>query len=143
MDWSIINERFSLGGAPDLDGVAGLLRHGHTHAIDLRHTTNTIDLYALNFAYLWNPAIDDGGEKSVEWFTRSIAFAWGALLNPSSRIYVGCHQGNSRGPSTLYAILRTQGMSSEDAATLLSAKRPGAEVTYMQDAERALKALGY
>jgi hypothetical protein len=143
MDWSIINERFSLGGRPDTEGVTGLMRHGHTHIIDLRHTTTNTDLYWMNFVYLRNPTFDDGGEKSVEWFTRSIAFAWGALLNPSSRIYIGCHSGLHRAPSTLYAILRTQGMSSEDACQLLSVKRPGVFLRYMADAEVALKALGY
>lgn len=143
MDWSIVTDRLAVGGAPDLEGVSGLMRHGFTHVIDLRHTTIDTDLYWMNFVYMRNPSIDDGGVKSVDWFTRSIAFTWGALLTPQAKVYVGCHSGIHRAPSTMYAILRTQGFSARDAESLIYEKRPDILLRYRDDAERAVKELGY
>lgn len=143
MDWSVITERLSVGGAPDTDGVHGLLRHGFTHVIDLRHTTNNTDLYWMNFVYLRNPSIDDGSLKSVSWFTRSITFAWGAMLDPRAKVYVGCHSGVHRAPSTVYAILRTQGHNPRTAEELVCSSRPGCNLRYKEDAEKAVTVLGY
>jgi hypothetical protein len=142
MDWSIITPRISCGGSPDPAGVQGLLRYGHTHVIDLRHTENDSDLYWLNFAYLRNPTFDDGATKDTEWFHRSIKFALGALVYPEHRLYVGCHSGVNRAPSTVAAILMSLGWPRDLAIETISRARQGCELAYITDAMRAVTELG-
>lgn len=137
MDWSIITPRISCGGGPDPNGIQGLLRYGHTHIIDLRHTDEDADLYFLNFAYLKNPSYDDGATKETGWFDRSIRFALGALIYPDHRLYVGCHTGLHRAPSTVLAIMLMMGWPLEVAASHIENQRPGVELRYMHDAHRA------
>jgi len=137
VDWSIITPRISCGGRPDEVGVAGLLRYGHTHVIDLRHTYDDCDLYYMNFAYLRNPTFDDGATKEPEWFLRSIRFALGALQYPEHRVYVGCHSGSNRAPSTVAAILMAQGNSRAAALATICQERAGCELAYLDDAAKA------
>lgn len=141
-DWSIITPRIACGGALGGDDVCGLLRYGYTHVLDLRHTSPD-ERYLRDFVYHWNPARDDGREKSVRWFEESINFAMGCLLVPNQRLYVGCHQGNSRAPSVVYAILMALGIPSSLAYNLIIDNRMGVGIRYAVDAERAVKELGY
>lgn len=143
MDWSVITPTLACGGAPDTEGVRGLMRHGVTHVIDLRHTTQDFDLYALNFAYLHNPTYDNGDTKDDEWFHRPLRFALGAYgMSPLASVYVGCHQGLHRAPSITYSILRCmhwgRGLSDWEALDLISRARPDAVVRYLGDARRSV-----
>jgi hypothetical protein len=139
VDWSLVSDRISLGGKPDEDGIRGLIRYGHTHVLDLRHTTKDFDLYALNFTYLRLPTIDDGNSKSPGWFHRGIHFAMEAFLYPSGRLYVGCHQGLHRAPSMVAAILMSMGYGCTEAINLILEKRPDISYKYMADAIAAVK----
>lgn len=138
MDWSIITPYISCGGGPDVEGVRGLLRYGHTHVLDLRHTQTDSDLYWMNFVYCRNPTFDDGATKEKDWFIRGIRFAWGAFMYPEHRLYVGCHQGIHRAPSMVAAILMAQGHSRAVAYDIISRARPGIEPVYIEDAERTV-----
>lgn len=120
----------------------GLVRYGFTHVIDLRHTTPD-DLFVRDFVYYWNPARDDGREKSVRWFDEALRFALTALSYPNQRVYVGCHQGNSRSPSIVFAILLALGLPRDVAYNLVLDNRIGCMIRYADDAERAVKELGY
>ena len=53
------------------------------------------------------------------------------------KVFVHCHMGINRGPSTAFAILLDQGMEPTEAFDLIRAKRPIAAVYYAEDALRA------
>ena len=53
------------------------------------------------------------------------------------KVFVHCHMGINRGPSTAYAILLDRGWAPEEAFDLIRAKRPIAAVYYAEDALRA------
>lgn len=116
-----------------------------THLINCRRAPDfhrSLDILH-GIAVLWNPAEDDGGPKSAEWFGRSIAFALGALASPWHKVAVCCHSGNNRSPSTALAILMSQGLSPATAETRIQLARPGSTVVYRSDAIEAIKTLGY
>lgn len=133
---------------------AHLVDVGITHVLDCRseaasdHTWRGVSHITLAhrkapFVYLLNGTGDDGRRKSVEYFRRSIDFGLKALADPNAKIYVHCAAGINRGPSSCYAIMRASGMSRAQAEHLLHQKRPGVGIAYLEDAELALKALGY
>jgi len=53
------------------------------------------------------------------------------------KVFVHCHMGINRGPSTAYAILLDQGWDPAEAFDLIRAKRPISAVYYAEDALRA------
>lgn len=141
MDWSFITTRLACGGAPDTNGVRALMRYGFTHVLDLRHTTTNTDLYWMNFVYFRNPTFDDGGDKPIDWFRASLEYTIPVLSSLRGKIYVGCHSGIHRAPSTTYAIIMALGWSPEEAAMLVLSRRPEAQLRYASDAERAVESL--
>lgn len=56
------------------------------------------------------------------------------VLNDGGRVFVHCHMGVNRGPSTAMFLLLTQGMSPEDAFDVIRERRPQAAVYYAEDA---------
>jgi hypothetical protein len=58
-------------------------------------------------------------------------------VTQGKKVFVHCHMGINRGPSTAFAILLDQGMAPEQAFDLIRAKRPIAAVYYAEDALRA------
>jgi len=53
------------------------------------------------------------------------------------KVFVHCHMGINRGPSTAFAILLDRGMAPDAAFDLIRSKRPIAAVYYAEDALRA------
>ena len=69
-------------------------------------------------------------------FDRAVLIAHSALAE-GKKVFVHCHMGINRGPSTAFAILLDQGMAPAEAFDLIRAKRPIAAVYYAEDALRA------
>ena len=144
-DFSQITERLFCGGqiADDSD-VDHLLLSGVTHIIDAQIERNDGPLMRAGMRYLWNPTADDGEHpKPAAWFKDTIDFAMGAFITPGSVVLTHCAAGVNRGPSLAYAIMRAQGWSAADAMAQLKAKRPIAQAAYADDAELALRSLGW
>ncbi|APR75863.1 Hypothetical protein A7982_01210 [Minicystis rosea] len=133
-----VTEHIALGSAVSEEDIDVLVRDGITHVIDCRLGPGSKALYErTGIVYLQIGVADDGKPKADEWFWSGIDFATRALRIPRSRLLVHCKMGMSRSPTMVYAILLTQGRSSEDAQALISKSRIVAKVTYETDARRA------
>ena len=144
-DW--ITARILCGSRPQsLADLQKLRGESVSHIIDVcmdddAALTDQLAWADLGFtSYLWNPTPDDGKFKSRDWVLTSVRFALPALSAPGWIIYVHCHDGVNRGPSTAYAILRAQGLSIEQAKMLIRLARPidWAGLRYADDVENAL-----
>lgn len=95
-----------------------------------------------SFIYLLNGCDDDFKPKSAAYFRKSIDFGLAALKDPNAKIYVHCAAGYNRGPSSAFAIMRALGWSSTDAEKAICEARI-VGLAYRQDADRAIRTLGY
>lgn len=150
-----ITDRIYCGGDDylyDHRAFNALIAEGITHVLDCRIEARSDNFYEdasviqrrkKAFTYLNNGIDDDFKPKSVDHFRKSIDFATNALNDPSAKIYAHCAAGINRGPSSCYAILRTAGgLGRVEAELLLRKQRPVVRIAYLEDAERAIKALG-
>jgi protein-tyrosine phosphatase len=144
-NFSRITGRVFCGGQiNDSADVNELVAAGVTHIIDAQVERDDAPLMTSGLHYLWVPTADDGVHpKPVEWFSRAIEFAMPALGVPGGVVFTHCAAGVNRGPSLAYAIMRAQGWSAADAMAQLKAKRPIAQAAYADDAELALRSLGW
>jgi hypothetical protein len=138
-----ITTRLATGGALlEPASIATLSLGGITALINTQAERDDSALVD-GFVYVWNGVADDGLAKPVSWFETSIQFGLSVLARPGQRVYVYCGAGSNRGPSTAYAILLAMGLEQNLALDLILAGRPGAQVAYRGDAERAVVELGY
>ena len=142
-NYSHVTERLLLGSRPrSASDIAELRRDSVTHIIDvcLDDDQALLSAQAGITGYLWNPTPDDGRPKPPDWFLRSVRYAMPVLAQPGWVFYVHCHDGVNRGPSTLYAIMRAQGLSHLTAKMLICAARQidlfG--IRYADDADKAI-----
>lgn len=148
-DFNFITERLATGGAlSSADDVTQLVQAGITHVIDCRAEFDDRELLSSHpeITYRYNGTNDDGQPKPTEWFQVSLMFALPALLAiPKAKVYAHCAAGVNRGPSTAFCILRALGLSHLECDALIRLKRPVtiAGIRYADDADRALKELGY
>lgn len=146
MDYNFVDLRLATGGGivvqADVDKLAA---DGITAVIDCRDDFDDASLLSSHpsIAYLYCPTADDGQPKPPEWFGKGIDFALGILAKPKTKVYAHCAAGSNRGPSMALAILLAQGLDFGEALALVQKARPNAQIRYRQDAENAVKALGY
>lgn len=148
MDFNFVTARLATGAAiGSMMDVNALIAAGVGAIVDCRDDFDDGPLLAGNpgIAYLWNPTADDGQVKPTSWFGRSLDFALPLLSKPRVKILCHCAAGVNRGPSTLFAILRSLGLSHQQAHDLIVAARPICVhgICYADDADRAIVALGY
>ena len=143
------HNRLAIGSSSNLDNSFDIWCQSEvdriTHVVNCRRDPDynrTLEV-VKGLVVLWNPIEDDGEFKPSQWFGASVDFALGALASPRHRVCVVCCDGSNRAPSTVLAILLAQGLSFDDALTLVLKARPEAELLYRRDAEAAVKALGY
>lgn len=153
MSFDFVTTRLATGGAipPTEADAQALVDAGITHVIVCNAGEDDATLFKRFFpeeVVLQNGVEDDGQPKPVSWFQVSIYFALTALdvlRVPRSKVYAHCHDGINRGPSTAYAIMLAQGWPAHVARAAIVAARPQTAVgiRYADDAEAAVKALGY
>jgi hypothetical protein len=115
-----------------------------THVIDCRaEFDDTPIVRGFNLDLLWQGVVDDGKTKTAEWFDGIIRFALLALSSPRKKVLCHCAGGIHRGPAAAYAVLRAQGLKRFEAKRLIMATWPRAELIYQDDADAAVKLLGY
>jgi len=145
-DYNWITPRLATGAAlSSADDVWVMVRDGITHVIDCRLEFDDTALFVAQHAVavLWNGTNDDGQMKQPDWFEKSIDFALSALSKPKVKVYAHCAAGVNRGPSTAYAIMRAIGWSAGEAEKEIRAARPQVGLAYKNDADSAVKYLGY
>lgn len=146
--FDFITSRLATGGAiTNAADVQALVAVGINTIIDCREAFDDGPLLAgvNGMHYLWNPTKDDGLPKPTAWFQSSLTFALPLFAIPKAKIYCHCREGINRGPSTAYAIMLALGWSKELARVEIIKARPQCAVgiRYADDAERAVKVLGY
>lgn len=155
--WNWVTPNIAVGGDDylgDQDLCDRMAAEGVTHVLDCRaeanrdlewfpHSQHELVIAAKQrFVYLLNGTGDDGKPKSPAYFRKSIEFGLDALADPDAKIYVHCAAGYNRGPSSAFAILRAQGWTDKQAADAIHNVRC-VGLLYQNDANRAIRALGY
>jgi GT2 family glycosyltransferase len=139
-----VTDRIAIGNAITSIGDATHLRRlGITHIINCRDDASDAPFVGESgIVLLDNPTPDTPApfDQPREWFLRSVAFAKQALEQRNAKLFIHCKGGISRGPSTAYAILRTNGCLPGLAEQLIRLARPKVGLEYVPAAERALRA---
>lgn len=144
MNYTFITTRLVVGSmAFDRTHAGQLEQIGITHVVNCT-PDNTKEIYdRTNIKYFQIPQNDDGKEKPTAWFARGIDIILAALREPRAKVYVHCQAGISRSPSIVYAALVAMGLNKTEVLMRIERLRPIAVITYMPDANRALKELGF
>lgn len=87
--------------------------------------------------YLHLPVNDIYGQSLPAEHFDAAVLAARPVLARGGRVFVHCHMGINRGPSTAYAILLDQGFPARAGFDLIRAKRPVSAIYYAEDALRA------
>jgi hypothetical protein len=147
IDFNLVTTRLATGGAIYTpDDVGAILDAGINAVIDCRAEFDDQALLVRTGAlYFFNGMPDDGLCKPKEWFQKSIEFALSVLSRPGIKLLAHCAAGINRGPSTAAAIMMALGWTKEAARAQIVARRPmcAGGLRYIDDAEAAVKALGY
>jgi protein-tyrosine phosphatase len=143
-DFNFVLPRLATGAAINSSAdVDALVAAGITVVVDCRAEFDDAPLLSAKLMYLWDGTEDDGQPKPVQWFSKTTGFLAGAYSNPQTRIYFHCAAGINRGPSMCYFFMRSLGFSSTDAEALIRKARPQVGLRYKEDADTAIKVLGY
>lgn len=142
LDW--ITDRIAVGAGVFNDAqVRTLEAAGVTHVFDCRRTSDFSHCYRASPIVRIRRGVDDDNQpKDKDWYHEGIIFAFGVLQLPRTKLYVHCTAGWNRSPAMVYAILRALGVRREDVERLLAA-RPEATGRYYDNAEDAVRALGF
>lgn len=146
LDWNFITQRIATGARlSSIEDAQTVYGGGITHVLNVCQQPD-YSYHRLTTFHLPQP--DDGKPKPTEWFSKGITLTYASLIEPKNRIYIHCNQGNQRGPSMVYCVLRVIGLTPTDAYNLIVRRRPillsyGTHIGYRDDADRAIKELGY
>lgn len=149
LNYDRVTDRIIVGSRPRTsEDWQTLLKLGVSHVLNVCDVDDPPRPPSL--FYLWNPAQDDDKPKPIDWFRKSVWFAFPALARSGYVLYVHCFDGYDRGPSTVYSILRAFGLTRLQAIALIKAARPLAlpmvEIpgtpahTYVESADAAIAA---
>ena len=146
-DFSFVTGRLATGAAVNSpDDVQQLWLAGITAVIDCRAEFDDGQLLAAQpgMHYLLAPQSDDGQHpKPVSWFQAGIEFALPLLTVPGNKVYSHCAAGVNRGPSMCSALLMALGIGKDQTRAMITAARPQVGLAYIDDAEAAVRSLGY
>lgn len=141
-DHQWVTSQLAVGSAvTQPDHVRVLVQEGVTHVVDCRKLSLAGELWARrNVVRLHCGTTDAAGCIKSEWFYKGFEFVLGALRTRKCRVLVHCTAGVSRSPSMVYALLRVQGHSRQDAEQKIRSARPRVlRITYKLHAERAVR----
>ncbi len=126
MDLTWVTNRIAVGGGIwNAENMAGLVRAGVTHVIDMQIEFDDTQLaQPYEVEVLWNGIDDDFQPKPAKVFERGVEFAEKALSNDDNRLLIHCAAGVHRAPMMTLAILGSMGWKLEDAMDLIQARRP-------------------
>ena len=125
MDFNFVTNRVATGALIHNEAdLLVLIQAGITHIIDCCEPEDAGVSNHPDIHYLHNPTGDDGQHKNASWFEVSINFGLEALSHPKNKVLAHCAAGVNRGPSTCYALLRSQGLAADEAERLIRSARP-------------------
>lgn len=125
-----------------LEQLNHLLDQNLALVIDCRQEADDAELWGITAetwktpAYVHLPTDDaEGWVIPPEHFATAVTAAT-PVLDSGGRVFVHCHMGVNRGPSTAYAVLLSRGHGITEAFDLIRAARPIAGIAYAPDALR-------
>ena len=125
MDMTWVTDRIAVGGGIwNEANMIEVARQRVTHIIDMQiefDDTRLAEPYGVRV--LWNPTEDDFQPKPPRLFQRGVDFAFEALEDPDSKLFIHCAAGVHRAPMMALAVLRAQGWSLIDAVSEIEDKR--------------------
>ena len=141
--YNFVTDRIATGGGIGSKAdVDQLVAAGITHVIDMRAEFDDNTLGDLRIQILWLPQQDDGTPRPLKHYRQGIQFAYGALAQPSPKVYCHCAAGVNRGPLMCYALLRAFGLPQQEAIDRIKAVRPEVGFwhtqVYLDSVEQAL-----
>ncbi len=146
MDYDWVTERIAVGGSIEsLYDVRKLAADGVTHVLNVRTDQDEVPyVLKVGLQYAANPTKKkDEKVKPPGWFKSSFDVIFGCLADPGAKILVHCENGENRSASTVYFFLRAVGIDKKTAKAIVTDARPEATMDWNDDAEIALKALGF
>ena len=125
-DMTWITDRIAVGGGIwNEENMAELARVGVTHVIDMQIEFDDTPLAEpFGIEVLWNATDDDFQSKPPELFERGVEFAFRALEQKDSKIYIHCAAGVHRAPMMTLALLCSMGWDLATAMDKVVALRP-------------------
>ena len=126
MDMTWITDRIAVGGGIwNEDNMKELVRKGVTHIIDMQVEFDDRPLAEpYGVKVLWNPMEDDFQPKPADALKRGVDFVLDALKHKNNKVLIHCAAGVHRAPMMTLAVLRSRGLSLDDAKRLIQAERP-------------------
>jgi protein-tyrosine phosphatase len=141
-------ERVAIGSMPTGLSLPTLRGQGVTHIVNCRARAQTWlsqDLFAERLVFGMRqvahaPMWDFGRPQPPALWANAVMFAVAALEDPRTGVLIHCHQGRRRSVMVAYAVLRSRGHSSDDAAGMILEHRREAEIVprYQTSVERWL-----
>jgi hypothetical protein len=115
-----------------------LLDYGLALVIDTREEADDELLWANSeVEYLYLPTNDAHGHTiPTDHFDAAVAAAL-PVLEGGGKVFIHCHMGVNRGPSTAFAVMLAQGIPGPKAFDMIRAARPQAGLYYAMDALKA------
>jgi hypothetical protein len=146
MDLSQVNRQLWIGNRIiDQHDVDEVVLSGISADIDLRgedEGEHWIMKHNPRLDYLWNPTLDDGEHKPVEWFARAWDFA-GPRFGTGAVILTHCHSGFHRSASmAVFLLMARWQLSLVKAVDMVVTQRAAADPIYADDAVVAIQELG-
>jgi protein-tyrosine phosphatase len=126
VDYDWINERLALGGGvTTVEDAQQLANAGITDVVDMRAEFDDHQIFtSQNVSVLWLPQNDDGTPRSPAQVLAGIQFTLSALATMGRKVYIHCAAGINRGPTEMYAVLRSMGWPKTRAIAMITTVRP-------------------
>jgi protein-tyrosine phosphatase len=143
MDMTWVTARIALGGGIwTARNMAEVARAGVTHILDMQIEFDDTSLAEPHgISVLWNPTDDDFQSKPPEIFERGVGFAFEALDEEGSKLFVHCAAGVHRAPMMTLAILGALGWDLDEAIGVIEVRRPVVDFAdvYVKSVKRYLQ----
>lgn len=117
-------DRLYCGGSMNdaMTAHATIQQYGVTHILDLNchcdyekiHGTPLESVEVLHYEVK-----DDGEPRTLRWCVASLAFAYDAMHDPASVLFIHCAAGHNRSVSICYGLLRMLGYDADTAKQLM------------------------
>src|SRR3954469_21022023 len=143
MDLSWITDQLAVGGGIWNEAkMMEIVRAGITHIVNMQIEFDDRPLAEpYGVKVFWNPMEDDFQPKPADALKRGVDFVQEALRGKQNKVYIHCAAGIHRAPMMTLAVLRSRGLSLEDAKRLISSERPVADFAdvYVKSVEDFMK----
>jgi protein-tyrosine phosphatase len=143
MDMTWVTGRIAVGGGIwSADNMVEVARAGITHIIDMQiEFDDTALAEPHGIEVLWNATDDDFQPKSPELLQRGVDFAFNALDQEGTKVFIHCAAGVHRAPMMTLAVLTSLGWKIDQAMQLIEVRRPVVDFAevYVESVQRFLE----